>query len=148
MTVYFKRKTLVPSVVFQNWKNLLPIIVCPHLPYPSLSSPLLALLSLFSLSLGDDTKWPIRVDVSLKPNTINCPHLVLEYTPFHKFEGSYRRLKVYTLPFSLCYRAKYINKWWSSFTPSEISIWKRRPSNVHISQLSSHFPIEYVWNIP
>ena len=38
--------------------------------YPSLSSPL---LSLFSLSLGDDTKWPTRVDVSLNPNTIN-PH--------------------------------------------------------------------------
>ena len=29
------------------------------------------LLSLFSLSLGDDTKWPIRVDVLLNPNTIN-----------------------------------------------------------------------------
>ena len=28
-------------------------------------------LSLFSLSLGDDTKWPSRVDVSLNPNTIN-----------------------------------------------------------------------------
>ena len=34
----------------------------------SLSSPL---LSLFSLSLGDDTKWPTRVDVLLNPNTIN-----------------------------------------------------------------------------
>ena len=30
----------------------------------------LSLLSLFSLSLGDDTKWPSRVDVSLNPNTI------------------------------------------------------------------------------
>ena len=38
---------------------------------PSFSSPLLSLLSLFSLSLGDDTKWPSRVDVSLNPNTIN-----------------------------------------------------------------------------
>ena len=36
------------------------------LPCPSLSSPL---LSLFSLSLGDDRKWPTRVDVSLNPNT-------------------------------------------------------------------------------
>ena len=27
-------------------------------------------LSLFSLSLGDDTKWPSRVDMSLNPNTI------------------------------------------------------------------------------
>ena len=45
--------------------------------FPSLlfSSLLLSLLSLFSLSLGDDTKWPTRVDVSLNPNTINCQHL-------------------------------------------------------------------------
>ena len=43
------------------------------LPCPSLSSPLFSLLSLFSLSLGDDTKWPSRVDVSLNPNTINYP---------------------------------------------------------------------------
>ena len=33
-------------------------------------------LSLFSLSLGDDTKWPTRVDVSLNPNTININHLL------------------------------------------------------------------------
>ena len=39
-------------------------------PVP-LSSLRLSLLSLFSLSLGDDTKWPTRVDVSLNPNTIN-----------------------------------------------------------------------------
>ena len=31
---------------------------------------LYSLFSLFSLSLGDDTKWPSRVDVSLNPNTI------------------------------------------------------------------------------
>ena len=31
------------------------------------------LLSLLSLSLGDDTKWPTRVDVSLNPNTIKNP---------------------------------------------------------------------------
>ena len=35
---------------------------------PSLSSPL---LSLFSLSLGDYTKWPTRVDMLLNPNSIN-----------------------------------------------------------------------------
>ena len=40
------------------------------LPCPSLSYPLLSLLSLFSLSLGDNTKWPTRVDMSLNPNTI------------------------------------------------------------------------------
>ena len=39
------------------------------IPCPSLSSFLLSLLSLFSLSLGDDTKWPTKVDVSLNPNT-------------------------------------------------------------------------------
>ena len=44
---------------------------CSFLPCPSLSSLQLSLLSLFSLSLGDDTKWPTRVDVSLNPNTIN-----------------------------------------------------------------------------
>ena len=41
------------------------------LPCPSLSFLLLSLLSLFTLSLGDDTKWPTRVDVSLNPNSIN-----------------------------------------------------------------------------
>ena len=43
---------------------------------PSLSSPLLS-LQFFSLSLGDDAKWPTRVEVSLNPNTINCAFLVL-----------------------------------------------------------------------
>ena len=43
---------------------------CLFLPCPSLSSLLLSLLSIFSLSLGDDTKWPTRVDVSLNPNSI------------------------------------------------------------------------------
>ena len=41
------------------------------LPCPFLLSSLLFLLSLFSHSLGDDTKWPTGVDVSLNPNTIN-----------------------------------------------------------------------------
>ena len=41
------------------------------LPCPSLSSPILSLLSIFSLTLGDDTEWPTRVDVSLNPNSIN-----------------------------------------------------------------------------
>ena len=46
------------------------------LPCPSLSSPRLSLLSFFSLSLGDDTKWPTRVDVSLNPNTIKIAKIV------------------------------------------------------------------------
>ena len=41
----------------------------PFFPVP-LPSPLLSILSLFSLFLGDDTNWPTRVDVSLNPNTI------------------------------------------------------------------------------
>ena len=40
------------------------------LPCPPLSFPLLSLLSLFTLSLGDNTKWLTRVDVSLNLNTI------------------------------------------------------------------------------
>ena len=45
-------------------------------------------LSLFSLSLGDDTKWPSRVDVSLNPNTIkwfkkgSCQFLAKEYAQY------------------------------------------------------------------
>ena len=42
-----------------------------YLACPPLSSSLLSLLSLSSLSLGDNTKRPTRVDVSLNPNTIN-----------------------------------------------------------------------------
>ena len=40
------------------------------LPCPFLSSPLLSFLSLFCLSLGDDTKWLTRVHVSFNLNTI------------------------------------------------------------------------------
>ena len=47
------------------------LVLVLFLPCPSLPSPLLSLLSLFSLSLGDDTKWPTRVDVLLNPNTTN-----------------------------------------------------------------------------
>ena len=51
-----------------------------------LSSPLLSLLSLFSLSLGDDTKWPSRVDVSLNPNTIKCyPAVKILYMPTYQW---------------------------------------------------------------
>ena len=38
---------------------------------PSLSTRLLSLPSFFSLSHGDDIKWPTWVDVSLNANTIN-----------------------------------------------------------------------------
>ena len=49
---------------------------CSFLPCPSISSPL---LSLFSLSLGDDTKWPTRVDVSLIHNTINRSYIAIKF---------------------------------------------------------------------
>ena len=39
------------------------------LPCPSYSSHPLSLLSLFSLPLGDDTKWPTRFGVSLNPQS-------------------------------------------------------------------------------
>ena len=48
--------------VFLLFFNFIPT---PLSYCPSLSSPLLSLLSHFSLSLDDDTKWPTRVDVSL-----------------------------------------------------------------------------------
>ena len=46
------------------------------LPCSSLSSPL---LSLYSLSLGDDTECPARVDVSLNPDTINHDVIILQH---------------------------------------------------------------------
>ena len=49
----------------------LPFLHFPLSPQPSLSYPLLSFLSLFSLSLGDDTKWPRRVAVSLNSSTVS-----------------------------------------------------------------------------
>ena len=63
------------------------------LPCPSLSSPLLSLLSLFSLSLGDDTKWPWRVDVSLNPNTINQQPAGIKTHIY--FKNPFRNLSLY-----------------------------------------------------
>ena len=55
----------------------------PFSPVP-LFHFLYCILSLFSLSLGDDTKWPTRADVSLNPNSIKsvtrCP--VTKHGPF------------------------------------------------------------------
>ena len=49
------------------------------LPCPSLSS-FYYLFYLYSLSLGDGTKWPTRVDVSLNPNTINQSKYWIQYS--------------------------------------------------------------------
>ena len=44
---------------------------CSYLFPVSLFHLFCYLFYLFSLSVGDDTKWPTRVDVPLNPNTIN-----------------------------------------------------------------------------
>ena len=50
---------------------------------------LYSLLSLFSLSPGDDTKWPSRVDVSLNPNTIKSTKIVPSwYVKKHGLHGA------------------------------------------------------------
>ena len=61
-----RRDLLVPFAITRVYKLsfLFLFLLCP-------SSPLLSLLSLFSISLGDNTKWPTRVDMSLNLNTIN-----------------------------------------------------------------------------
>ena len=46
---------------------------------------LYSLLPLFSLSLGDDTKWPSRVDVSLNPNTTTCKNDQQTITKTHLY---------------------------------------------------------------
>ena len=75
LTYSWARPAILAAGKGRGWMFLLLLFLhCQSfsfLPYPSLSSPLLSLLSPFSLSLGDDTKWPTRVDVSLNPNTIN-----------------------------------------------------------------------------
>ena len=52
---------------------------------PSLSYPLLSFLYFFSLSLGDDTKWPTRVDVSLNSNTISQLRLAHDCEQYQLF---------------------------------------------------------------
>ena len=57
----------------RGWMFLFLLFLHSHSfssPHPSLLSPLLSLLSLFSLSSEDDTKWPTRVAVSSNPNII------------------------------------------------------------------------------
>ena len=58
----------VEGIVFISSVSSLSFLFL-FLPGPTFSSPLLSPLSLFSLSLGDDTKWLSRVDVSLNPNS-------------------------------------------------------------------------------
>ena len=51
------------------------------LPCPSLLSPLQSLLSLFSLAMEDDTKWPTRINVSVNPDTVKEKHTFFIWRP-------------------------------------------------------------------
>ena len=82
------------------------------LPCPCLQSPLPSLISLFSLSLGDDTKWNTRVDVSLNTNTnrqTQLPRETASWSPVHEIPGLRskgqitRKLLAWT-PASFCVR--------------------------------------------
>ena len=68
------------------------------LPCPSLSSLLLSLLSLFSFSLGDDTKWPTRVDMSLNPNTIKKKKILVSNRIYFPVWYEYDIQLIYSLP--------------------------------------------------
>ena len=75
LTCSWARPAILAAGKGRGWMFLFLLFLYCHsfsfLLYPSLSSPL---LSLFSLSLGDDTKWPTRVDVSLKTQSKTEPH--------------------------------------------------------------------------
>ena len=92
------------------------------LPCPSFSSPLLNLLSLFSLSLGDDTKWPTRVDVTLSPNSINFIEIPVfkanSVDPDQTPRSAASDLGLHCLPMSLLWdtRHKYVNYIWNDNT--------------------------------
>ena len=80
---------------------------------------LYSLFYLFSLSLGDDTKWPSRVDVSLNPNTIN-------YSAWQELTRSppgfgwwLFHLRIWTHPLlqmriSVRQNGKELRSWWDS----------------------------------
>ena len=61
---------------------------------------------LFSLSLGDDTKWPTRVDVSLNPNSVKsitcCP--MTKHGPFTDLRTN-KKFRVRG-PWIVCYNCK------------------------------------------
>ena len=67
-----KRKTGLPWLIrtFLSPNKIGFTFIHSSLSPLSLSSSLLSLLSLFSLSQGDDTKLPTKVDVSFNPNTL------------------------------------------------------------------------------
>ena len=82
-------------------------------PVP-LSSPLLSLLYLFSLSLGDDTKYPTRVDVSLNPNTIKNQHNVCwSCLPLHISGNFFFQMYSFTLFALLGGSVRCVSDWWS-----------------------------------
>ena len=69
------RRTILAAGKGRRWMFFFSVSLLSFifllLPCPFLSSPLLSLLILFFLALGEDTKWHTRIDVSLNPSTIN-----------------------------------------------------------------------------
>ena len=75
--------------VFISSVSLLSLLFL-FLPCPSL----LSLLSLFFLSLRDDTKWSTRADVSLNPNTINQKSRCHAHFKFSAIQITWSRLLI------------------------------------------------------
>ena len=57
------RMFLLLLFLFHSFSSCSPVLL--------VSSPILSLLFIFSLSMGDNTKWPTRVDVLLNPTQSN-----------------------------------------------------------------------------
>ena len=66
----------------------------------------------FSLSLGDDTKWPTRVDVSLNPNTINPMKTICMKCPILSFGKNKKKYHQY----SICWIRPESGKSWILIT--------------------------------
>ena len=98
------------------------------LPCPCFSSPLLSLLSLFSLSLGDDTKWPTRVDLSLKPNTIKIHVNCILWREFawdvSLFSGKRENNSLSSAEFlQSVVKVKYLRSHWADFLQPSCGLW-------------------------
>ena len=83
-------------------------------PCPSLSSPILSLLSLFCLSLGDDIKWPQGLTCRQTPEqSINPP-------PGAGTAGFYHHLTIHELGVRV-FRVKEIQLWIITFNARFLS---------------------------
>ena len=68
-----------------QWSTTACLFLFFFLPSSSLWSPALSLLHLFSLSLGDDRKWPTRVDVCIKNKPIQIQYNLSDSNPDGSF---------------------------------------------------------------